>query len=174
MHHCNKTTKEIFRTIKNWRREKTAIPPLLGPRGVAYSDKEKSKTMADSLEKRFITRCAEEEAETTTFETSDTSSDEEEEQTTSTDTENDEPDQPPQPQPIRPTTYQELNSLIHRLNTHKATGPDYISNQALKLAITKIKARLLNIINGTLRQNYFPPTWKMANDTRKTIDQFAC
>lgn len=150
MHLCGESLKDIFRTIRNWKNQQHSVPPLHCQNGVAYTREEKAEGIANTLENQFTTNDVDSDSDSdNTLESSLTDSDE-------TDTEEGGMDEIP----LQPATFQEVRNEIKLLNNRKAPGQDKIPNLALKLLTTKMKVKLVNMINGCLRLNYFPKYWR--------------
>ena len=62
------------------------------------------------------------------------------------------------------TTDKEVLTVLRQLKTHKAMGPDAISNDLLKL-IHAITLTLTKLFNMGPDQQIFPDCWKRANVT---------
>lgn len=63
-------------------------------------------------------------------------------------------DAPEVPHPL--ITYSELATILHKLNPHKAPGPDRIVPKALKLLPPQSVITLLHTFNTCFSFNYFP------------------
>ena len=57
----------------------------------------------------------------------------------------------------------EIMSILQKLNTKKANGPDNISNTILKSTAPSICPSLTKLINKSLSMKQFPTQWKCAN-----------
>ncbi|GLV46068.1 hypothetical protein CBL_05154 [Carabus blaptoides fortunei] len=57
----------------------------------------------------------------------------------------------------------EVKTILKRLNSKKAPGPDGIINHALKLLTRNGILALTNIINAAQRLHHFPKQWKLAD-----------
>lgn len=57
---------------------------------------------------------------------------------------------------------EELENIVKYLKVRKAPGLDGVSNKAVKAIPKKSKVKLLNILNASLRLNYFSTSWKTA------------
>lgn len=152
MHRCGKSTKDIFRTIRSWKNQGQSIPPLHCLNGVAYTCEEKAEGIANTLEKQFTANDVDSDSD------SDSSVDSSIQDLDEPDTEERRLDEIP----LQPATFQEVSNVIKNLNNRKAPGKDRVPNLALKLLTTKMKTKLVNIINGCLRLNYFPKGWRHA------------
>ncbi|KXZ75606.1 hypothetical protein TcasGA2_TC035039 [Tribolium castaneum] len=64
--------------------------------------------------------------------------------------------------PLTPTTPEEVSGVIRKLKKRKASGPDEISNRALKNLSLKVILELTGILNAMFSFRYFPQRWKMA------------
>lgn len=60
------------------------------------------------------------------------------------------------------TTPTKLKTIIKKLTTNKAPGPDLIENKIIKSLPRKTIVQLTYIINSIIRLNYFPDNWKTA------------
>ncbi|GBN39168.1 putative RNA-directed DNA polymerase from transposon X-element, partial [Araneus ventricosus] len=65
-----------------------------------------------------------------------------------------------QPEMVSP---QEVISLIKKLNPRKATGPDGVSNKALRMLTLNAVTHLTKIFNKCLALHHFPDSWKLAH-----------
>jgi hypothetical protein len=57
----------------------------------------------------------------------------------------------------------EIKDILSSLNTHKACGPDGISNFILKECASSLASPLCLLFNQSLKQSRFPSSWKEAN-----------
>ena len=60
-------------------------------------------------------------------------------------------------------TENEIIDVIQILDPNKATGPDKISHNMLKISPEKIAKPLLIIFNKSLQQSKYPSNWKIAH-----------
>lgn len=60
--------------------------------------------------------------------------------------------------PLIPT--HEVETIISGLPTKKASGPDKVQNELLKLAKSQLSPILANLFNFCLRSSFYPPKWK--------------
>ena len=63
---------------------------------------------------------------------------------------------------VRPATLPELSSALRRMNCSKASGPDGITVDMLKLTFPVIGPHLLHIINRSIVNGVVPAEWKIA------------
>jgi len=64
--------------------------------------------------------------------------------------------------PARPITVKEVRTAIRVLNPKKTTGYDLITNQVLQKLSEKGIRFITLFYNAALRQDFFPPQWKVA------------
>lgn len=60
-------------------------------------------------------------------------------------------------------TLEELELAAGKLKIGKATGPDGVTPEALKLAIQSFPQHILNVMNDILKKQTFPKEWKKAH-----------
>ncbi|XP_016664374.2 uncharacterized protein LOC100161354 isoform X2 [Acyrthosiphon pisum] len=132
----------LFKINKSLINKKPAIHPLQGPNGLIYDAKAKAELIAESLEKQFKPNpgpnILEVEELAHNIRTSPIASSD------------------------LYTTPGSVQLIIKHLPKRKAPGEDLITNTALKLLPKNKLLTLTNILNGCLRLNYFPSTWKKA------------
>ncbi|GBM95337.1 putative RNA-directed DNA polymerase from transposon X-element, partial [Araneus ventricosus] len=57
----------------------------------------------------------------------------------------------------------EIQAIIKKINSKKATGPDGIPNKALKMIPPNLLTCITKVFNKCLLHHYFPPSWKIAH-----------
>lgn len=140
----------LWKLIKSLKTKRSSIPPLQGTYGIGYTNNEKAEILATSIENQCTPNEVDDENE---------AAEELEEEALSSVNQIDES----AATPITTATLQELENIIKKLKNKKAPGEDTITNTAIKHLPKKAKVKLLNIINASLRLNYFPADWKKAH-----------
>ncbi len=62
--------------------------------------------------------------------------------------------------PIPPILKKEVNSILKKLKSERATGPDKISNKVLKTFVQEITPTLTVIFNEIIKRERSHPQWK--------------
>lgn len=146
----NSNRSGLWKLIKALKTKRSTIPPLQGTNGIGYTNIEKAEILATSIERQCTPNDPDPDNE---------DADELEEEVLDTLNQIDETP----PDLISTATLQEIDIIIRKLKHKKAPGDDLISNKTIKEMPRKAKVKLLNIINASLRLNYFPTDWKLAN-----------
>jgi retron-type reverse transcriptase len=141
--------RNFWRFINRFKnRKESALPrPLHGRHGMVFTDEDKAEVLADSLESQ---------CQTVQQNTNDDLIHQVNREVRRTLAEN------PQTR-LRHTTPNEVQKILKELKMRKASGPDGIPNEALKLLPLKGVCHLVAIVNAALRLRLFPQQWKAAD-----------
>lgn len=143
----NTEDNSVWRITKALRSNRKPLPPIHGAQGIVFSNEEKAEAFADSLELQC--RANDDDADEDHIEDVEAHVDAVVEEGV--------PETP-----IPPTSPAEVSEVIRGLKTRKASGPDGISNKALKHLPLKAIVALTGIVNSIFRYRHFPDRWKLA------------
>ncbi|EFA12510.2 putative RNA-directed DNA polymerase from transposon X-element-like Protein [Tribolium castaneum] len=136
----------VWRMSRVLRSDRKPLPPIHSENGIVFTDEEKAEAFALSMSRQCSLNLTNADLDHV---------EEIEDHVESIATED--PDEP-----LTPTTPEEVSGVIRKLKKRKASGPDEISNRALKNLPLKVIVELTGILNAMLSFRYFPQRWKMA------------
>lgn len=147
IHSLCTTDCTLWKMAKTLKNTITTNRPIHGKTGLVYTETEKAEVFADSIETQFTVNTVPSDDD---FEVQ-VIQELEQWRTRNTPEFN-----------IPFASYTEITDIIKHLKIQKAPGHDTINNKIIKNLPTNSINRLTDIINNSIKHNYFPDSWKKA------------